>query len=74
MYTNLNEQLELHSHLLNINLKDTLVLKDIFHKNNLDDIKRDGNITYIDSDAFTDTYAICMFQFLMYRIDEELSS
>lgn len=71
MKTNLNDIVELHTTLLNLKLKDALILKDIFYFYNIDTIKREDNIVYIPDDEFMDNYAPCMFQFLTYLLNEQ---
>ena len=73
MQTNLNEIIELHTTLLNLKLKDALILKDIFYFNNIDTIKKKDNIVYISDDDLMDIYAPCMFQFLTYLLNEQYS-
>lgn len=71
MKTNLNDIIELHTTLLNLKLKDALILKDIFYFNNIDTIKRKDSILYIPDDNLMSTYAPCMFQFLTYLLNEQ---
>lgn len=71
MKTNLNDIIELHMNLLNLKIKDTFILKDIFYFNNIDNIKRNGNNLFISDDIFMDSYAPCMFQFLTYLLNEQ---
>lgn len=73
MKTNLNDFIELHITLLNLKLKDALILKDIFYFNNIDTIKRKDNIVYISDDDLMENYAPCMFQFLTYLLNEQYS-